>query len=334
MQISRTLSVLIFLVSAGLTLWLCIRSRDFLSPPDQEKLTQIREEWENSRPEIPEPFGTVYNNFPQDEVPKASLTSKEKPPNDPTTSSPDKDKDKKKEEPPEPVAKIVIPIENLDRSPGLAEYSHFGKKGSKAMVSLTRRLEDRGSFQRALLAWERVIDSSVKNEYYYQSATKSIKRLKENLPPWNPDLSQSIEITFHMGATLSSQESSILQKAIDSLVELVNKSSGNVLHLKSELHLEKPKNNKSSSHMAFWFTASDKDTSNIKPTPFRGKIKEYESLKKQLESSCYFFVRHKLMENTDLVTLPKLFKEMDPEISLRYSISRLMWREFAKTIKP
>ena len=56
-----------------------------------------------------------------------------------------------------------------------------------------------GEFQRALLAWERVIDLTKPDETQAAAAISAIKRLRPTLPNWNTSPESAIAIELHAG---------------------------------------------------------------------------------------------------------------------------------------
>ncbi len=71
--------------------------------------------------------------------------------------------------------------------PAIDAYAWIPPSESSKMVALATELESSGQYQRALLAWERVIDHCEANQEQGELALKSIMRLKPGIQTWNVD---------------------------------------------------------------------------------------------------------------------------------------------------
>ena len=65
-----------------------------------------------------------------------------------------------------------------------------------------------GQDKHALLAWERVIDTTYPDKNERKQALSAIQRLKGSQPPWNPDPSSGIQLTLQAGASVNDGASS------------------------------------------------------------------------------------------------------------------------------
>jgi hypothetical protein len=72
-----------------------------------------------------------------------------------------------------------------DRNPALDSFTHLGAKGARHMIDLSRIAEKSGDRRRALLGWERVIDSCRHDSKHLAAALEAVKRLRELVPPWS-----------------------------------------------------------------------------------------------------------------------------------------------------
>ena len=140
------------------------RNKDFLSEPTPEELIAVTKEWMQNRP----------NAYPVNNVESALKVN-----NSPPIS-------------PKPMVQAEqeitqLPTGNFLHSPALSEYGTLDDVDTDAMIRLASLLENQGQVQRALLAWERVIDTSKSSASDRSLAVSAIKRLKPTPPPWNPD---------------------------------------------------------------------------------------------------------------------------------------------------
>ncbi|NNM30565.1 MAG: hypothetical protein HKO57_13680, partial [Akkermansiaceae bacterium] len=128
----------------------------------------------------------------------------------------------------EPASPDADPLDfgDLDSSPGLSEYSEFASKGATYLIRLATELESRGEFERALLAWERVIDSCPAEPDERQSAEAAVLRLRPTLPRWNIDPAGEIPILLQLGTGRKSSEG--LTEAVREAAEFLRRDSGDL----------------------------------------------------------------------------------------------------------
>jgi len=166
---------LVLLLSFGViggVWWYGTRKTDFLTPPAEAKLAENKARVESSLPQADHPDNAVA-------VPVVVP--------DPVT--------------PPPVEKPKSPLVlgDFNTPPTLQEYAEFASKGAAHLMDLAVLLEAEGESQRALLAWERVLDAGKADEGQTAAAIGAIKRLRTTLPPWNTDRAKTIAITLHAG---------------------------------------------------------------------------------------------------------------------------------------
>ncbi|BDS05737.1 hypothetical protein NT6N_07770 [Oceaniferula spumae] len=289
------------------------RDKEFMKPPTPERLVEISEEWENSRPNIapPKPINAALLADPTPIVPK----------------SPEGPQDKKDE---------ILPTGDLNLSPALSEYGTHGDQGAEAMIKLATFLETRAEFQRALLAWERVIDTTNPNEDQRKQAITAIQRLRDAMPPWNPDPTADITLTLHAGATL--QDKKMLEDALQTVATLISQASGNVIKVETKASIGKSRGIKTPRiPIAIWFSrpssTAEGTTAETPPISFMADPKQPEVLANQIEAGVYALLRTHLAAETSFSPLPEYPSGVQPEELIKYYITRLMWREFVRSMK-
>jgi len=168
--------VVIFLVLAvaGGVWWGNTRHMDFVTPPSESKLAAIRVRIESSLPQT-------------DQVDDAISVPVVAPPPPPV-------------EPPKPV----IELGDLTIPPSLQDYGVRSPAGSAHLIELATLLEEKEEFQRALLAWERVIDLTHPDEGQAANAISAIKRLRPTLPDWNAKPETAITLSLRAGTAKKS----------------------------------------------------------------------------------------------------------------------------------
>lgn len=297
-----------------LVFWLGSRDKDFMTPPTPERLTAISEEWETSQPNIPPPK-------PVD----ANLLA------DPTSATP-----KQVDEAPslEPVK--TLPPGDFSQAPSLAEYGAYGDKGADELIKLATFLETEAQYQRALLAWERVLDTCTPNSEQRELTVRSIQRLRKALPPWNPDPLADIQVTLHAGATLKNQK--VLTSAMESVAGLITEASNHVLKVDTKISFGKASSIKTPRvPVAVWFSRptgrANDSTPETSPISFMIDPEQPQALNYQIAAAVYALLKTNLAEETSFAPLPEYPAEVQPNELLKYHVTRLMWREFVKSIK-
>lgn len=183
--------VIVACLLAVILAWLIgTHDKDFATPPTPKELVEVAKDWEKDRPGIP------LSQAAENPSPATEQNGVSTPP---AAQS--------------PGITAILPHLNLQQSPALSEFGTLGDMGAALLVELASHLETQGQSERALLAWERVIDTADPTPDERQQAIAAIKRLKESVPPWNPDPANDIALTIHAGAAL--QDTRVLQQALE-----------------------------------------------------------------------------------------------------------------------
>lgn len=205
------------------------------------------------------------------------------------------------------------------------------------MIKLATFLENKAEYQRSLLAWERVIDTTNPTPEQRKLAILAIQRLRNNLPPWNPDPKADIILTLHAGATL--KEKQTLISALETAAGIITKASGNILKVETKASFGKSSGIKTPRiPVAIWFshTISKKEDviAETPPISFMINPKQPEALADQVAAAVYSLLRTHLSSETSFSPLPDYPTEAKPEAILNNHVTRLMWREFVRSMKP
>lgn len=288
------------------------RDKDFLSEPTPEELIAVTKEWMQNRP----------NAYPVNNVESALKVN-----NSPPIS-------------PKPMVQAEqeitqLPTGNFLHSPALSEYGTLDDVDTDAMIRLASLLENQGQVQRALLAWERVIDTSKSTANDRSLAVSAIKRLKPTLPPWNPDPEAEMAITLCVGATPKNDE--VLIKAIKTAADTITKASGFILNVKTKVSIGRARTPRTPRiPVAIWFSSEINGKNNPTGTPpisFMADPQQEKMLVAQIEAGIYALVRAHLAANTSFSPLPEYPAGAKPDELVKLHITRLMWREFAASMK-
>jgi hypothetical protein len=293
--------VVIFLAFAvvGGTWWYGSRNADFLTPPPKAKLDAVRARVESSLPPADHPDDAVSE--------PAAAKIAEPPP------------------PPEP-AKPVIDPGDLTRPPGLDSYCDLESKGTTHLMDLAAFLETQGQFQRALLAWERVIDTGKPDDAQTNAAITAIKRLRPTLPDWNTDPSTAIPVTLHAGT--GKKPAQILTPILEETARELEHASAGIL--KVTAHVTAGKKNSTGSGpppVALWFSGSGE-----KPKPRSTEVLSFtmgspESLHEEVRKTAFQILRGYLGRVAGQTPPRDMVNGVSPMEALSSHITRRSWRE-------
>ncbi|MDG1358240.1 MAG: hypothetical protein P8P36_08610 [Akkermansiaceae bacterium] len=296
-------------ISIGLAVWfVATREMNFAQEPTPEDYVQISEEWAQSKPHI-RPINSAEN---QRSAAKSRNTSQL------VTAHLKKNKDQ-------------YPFIDFKLEPTLSEHGILQDKGPAYMSRFAAHLESVGQQKHALLAWERVIDTTTPDDEQRKRAITSIHRLKTTLPPWSSEPQGIIPLTLHVGASINNTQS--LQQALETTAANISKASGGLIHTETKLSLgKKPNNQTASLPMALWLsrpaTSNEGKQAETVPTSFMADSDDVAALVKKLQAGVYEIVRKNLSQKTGFTKLPEHPADLQGESLLEYHITRLMWREF------
>ncbi len=310
--ISITIPACIFM--AVFVFWLGSKDKDYMKPPTPERLAEISKEWEKKRPNIPppKPINAALLADPTPIIPKFP-------------SLPLGDKGQ------------LISSEDLFTAPALAEYGTLGDKGAGAIIQLATFLTNKAEYQRALLAWERVLDTANPDTEQRKTTILAIQQLRNSLPPWNPDSMTDINITLHAKTSLKDNEALI--KALRTTAGIITEASGNTLKVATQTSfIQETELKPPPTPITIWFshTVSKKEniTAETHPISFMLDPEQPEALGAQLTGAVYSLLRSYLISKTNFTHLPASPIEIVAENILKQHVTRLMWREFALNIQP
>lgn len=307
----------VFLLSIALVstlAWWNVRRYDFLQPPSQEQLQQIR-----TRTEI-----DLRQNFipaPEDKVILSNKTQLDLPLADTQ------------------IATQQIKINPSDLGdfavlPALDAYSWIAETEGSKMVVMATELESMGQYQRALLAWERVIDHCEVNQDQGELALRSIIRLKASLPQWNVDplgaLPLNLEIAANKNLITSLKEYHI--KLLDLLKQA---SSGLIIPNIEWVVTPLPEIvNASAPNASVALTLTGQQTKLMRSKTLIVSLTadNQNSAEKILLDAVYKLLRDMIRSKADLKAPFAPTATFGSEVLISQAITRWSWQELARTM--
>lgn len=283
---------LCLLVIAG-AWWQGTRQLNFMTPPPEEKLEQVKKK--------------VLESFP---APKEPAAAPAPPP--PLQES---------QEPPVQV-KPEIDLGQLGHPPALNEYMDRSELGAAHFVELAGQLEEKGEFQRALLAWERTLDVGKPDAAQAASAVSAIKRLRPTLPDWNTDAGKTQTVLLQAGTGRSTAK--VLGPILEATAAELTKASSGLLKVSTKLTPGKElKNTKELTPIAIWLSGPEKDNRATEVMSFKTATKE--TLPDDLRRTVFQVLRGYLTRGGTQPPPPALADGEAPADGFNSHITRQQW---------
>lgn len=301
MRVPIPVVILLALAVVGSVWWTNTRDMDFLTPPSEARLAEVRAQVEASLPR---------KNPREDAI--SPLPAAPPPP------------------PPVEEPKPEIELGDLTTPPTLQHYGELSPEGAAPMIALAAALEQEGHFQRALLAWERVIDLTKPDEAQAATAISSIKRLRPTLPDWNDSPEASIQVTLHAGTGKS--QAKTLTPILEGVARDLEAASSGLLKVKPLVTVGKSKTTpKGPLPVALWLTGPDpKKSTSTEVLSFT--MESPDTLRQEVLKTVFLLVRSHLSQATAYTPPAALAENEDPQSALNFRITRLCWSEFAAAL--
>lgn len=282
--------------------WSFTREMDFITPPSEARLDQIREE--------------AIASLPVSENRNDAIAIKVPIPNNDIT--------------------IITPIEidepvdlgDLTTPPVLDTYSDRAPEGADKLIALAAALEKNGSFQRALLANERVLDLAQSNPQQIQTAVSNIQRIRPTLTRWNRDPETSLPITIHIGTGEKFTE--VLPEILGQITADLDNASSGLIKFGNQLNIGKTiQATDAPTPVAVWITGGD---GTISTDVLSFTTNDAQALNNDLLKTVFNLVRGHLQKSASYNPAPEAID--DPLSALNSHITRLLWQEFGTTMNP
>jgi hypothetical protein len=236
--------------------------------------------------------------------------------------------------PTSPHLGITLDLGDLASSPSLSEYTEHAHKGVSYLISLATELEARGEFQRALLCWERVLDSGSPTEEERTTATGAVTRIQPTLPRWNVDPMAEILLAVEIGSTRS--ESPAMAGAVLELQAFLRRDSGDQIKFVSQVAFGAKSRAPENGPIAISITSAP-DTAPDGYSLVRSTTpgdNTATTLYLSLLSECYLMVTNHLTALDELVPPGPPRHPENPLRDFSEQITRLHWRAFAQSLVP
>lgn len=302
MRVPIPIVMLLAVSVVGGVWWKNTRHMDFMTPPTPEELVALRLKVESS---LPRPEVAV------------DAISVPPPVREPIPV------------PPVPEPEPEMDLGDLTRPPTLQSYAEVSPEGAAKLIELARKLEEKGEFPRALLAWERVLDLTKPDEVQAAMAVSSIKRLRPTLPPWNADPAKAIEIVLHAGT--GKKLATALKPVLEEVARDLETASSGTITVKSVVTAGKTNSStRRPAPVALWLSGPEKNSPSTEVLSFTANSSEL--LRQEVMKTVFTLIRGHLGRQTAYTPPAELAEDGDAEDALQFRITRLCWREFATAL--
>lgn len=287
--------LLVLIVGAG-TWWKNTRKMDFITPPSEAKLAEIRDKVESS--------------FPRADVAVDAISVPAVVPEAPPVAPP----------------KPAIDLGDLKKPPNLLDYGELAPQGAAHMIDLAMALEQDGKFQRALLAWERVIDFTQPDDAQAATAISSIKRLRPTLPAWNVKPEAAVAISLHAGT--GKKFAKILPSVLEDVARDLEMAASGIIKVKATVTVGKTSTlDKDPTPVALWLAGPEQKSISTEVLSFT--VDSPDALRQEVMKTVFQLVRSHLKRSTAYTPPVGLAEGENPQAALDFHITRLCWSEFA-----
>lgn len=313
MRIPWYISIPLCLTVVIITLWLSSRGYDFTQEPTPAELAEIAESWRAKYPSLSPDGALAAENvtFP-----------------DTNTGNSD-----------QPVAPPLhkLPIGDLNISPALDHYIHHRQAGSAAMIYLAQRLEEKKEPRFALLAWERVLDSTQPSPQQVQLAAEAITKLRVDLPLWNADTEANRPIILHLA--LPEQWKLPISSRLEGLSDTIREASGNIITVQIMIKTVPQREGFPPPPVSLWLSGigdaakeSPKITFHIKTNAEKPTDVPVDQIANQLFTALYRALSSELKRQDLLTTPADLLPSQNAYTALHSQFTRLHWYQLSSKI--
>jgi tetratricopeptide (TPR) repeat protein len=302
MRVPLFVAIPLTLIIVALIWWTGTRNMDFLTPPSEARLEKIRTE--------------ALASLPVNRIEDDAISIK--------VPTPDRDPALV-----DPIQVDPVDLGDVKSPPVLDTYSDRAPEGAAKLIALAAALEEIGSFQRALLAYERVLDLSQSDPEQIQSALAAIRRLRPTLPRWNSDKEAALPVVIHIGTGEKFAE--VLPEILGQITADLNSASSGLIRFSFKLNIGRSiQTTDAPTPVALWLTGAADDAPSTDVLSFT--TDDPEILNADLLKTIFNLIRGHLSKSASYNPAPEALD--DPMEALESNITRLLWREFGTLLNP
>lgn len=234
-----------------------------------------------------------------------------------------------------PEQEVTAPLETppttaveTNTPPTLSLYREGPSVNAKDLLELSGTLETKGETQRALLAAERVMDSTQPDEDQQRAAISAIRRLRPQVPAWNAESATAIPITLHAGTGQST--AILLEPLVREIAGEIERASSGILKVTTNVA---PGRDIAADIgppiVAVWFAAGANSTEVLTFTALSP-----ETLREDLAGSLLQLLRSHIANKTFLRIPESELDDTQPVARFQTHVTRLVWLELGSRLNP
>ena len=312
-RVHYLIAVILSVITISVVWWNGVKRKDFLTPPPDQRLVEVHH---STAIDL-----EATDGIAQDLPAKAILVKPTK------LTLPDS----AQESNPQVKEDELVVLGDLTVSPGLDCYADLAEKGSDFLVAMATELETKGELQRALLAWERVLDVVKPVPEQYELASKAILRLSPQLPLWNVDPSTVFVVRLQVGCDGETAE--LLEPVLIELCTLLNTGTSGIVEIKPKVNSgPRPSEDAPKLRIALWFSGRDEKSMQSKTVTIPSDHTDPTVLRNLVLTSAYKLIREDVSSHTEFLAPIAHQEPQDPLPLFQSSVSRLLWQEFARRL--
>lgn len=229
-----------------------------------------------------------------------------------------------------PSAPAADPVD-LHAPPTLALYREEPSVDAKDLLELSSAHEKKGEIQRALLAAERVIDSSKPDEDQIRMAIDAIRRLRPQVPDWNTEPAASLPVTLHAGTGKST--ATLVEPLLRELAHEIERASAGILKVTASVAAGRDiPQDIGPPPIAVWLAGPPGGTSSTEVFSFT--LLSPETLRDDLASTLLQLLRGHIGRETFLRIPESGMDDSKPIDRLQTHVTRLVWLELGSRLNP
>ncbi len=198
------------------------------------------------------------------------------------------------------------------------------------LSALADAMEDQGDYQQAMLAHERIIDSTQAEPRQLAISMRAIRRLRDHVPPWNPLPDDAMPLTLNVGT--SSETADRIAQTIERIADEITKASGGILHVQPAIHRgPNPPVGAMPAPVAIWLTGTNADAS----TPVLSFTLNAEDEPLPVVTLTVLKILREALSRHSQIRIPiAVATPDDPTGPLFTHVTRLAWMNLGKLVSP
>ena len=229
---------------------------------------------------------------------------------------------------PEDESSVLVAARPAPAPPRLDEFADIARDDPGKLPALAAEYENRGDFPRALLAYERIVDSTALTGDVLASSLQAVRRLRAKLPPWDARPDGARVLTLHAGT--AENNAARIEPVIARLAAEISRASHGILSVQPLIHRGPARpHGDLPPPVAVWIGGADHDspTTLVRSIALEGEDESWADIGR----SCFELIAEDLAKKSRLrVPLPAATD--DAAIFFSDRVTRLAWETIGSSL--